>query len=108
MCIFSTPSLFAGIREIYPQEYEALRQDEKVLGFTLDNRKCLDDFVGAAKSCVYWKDKAAVRSIQTGAFSVRQVYVKDWKYAGGGVPWGRGRTVLRIAEGMAALRVIKI
>lgn len=83
MCIFSTPTLFAGIREIYPQEYEALRQDEKVLGFTLDNRKCLDDFVGAAKSCVYWKDKAAVRSVQTGAFTVRQVYVKDWKYPAG-------------------------
>ena len=83
MCIFSTPSLFAGIREIYPQEYEALIQDEKVLGFTLDNRKCLDDFVGAAKSCVYWKDKAAVRSVQTGTFSVRQVYVRDWKYPAG-------------------------
>ena len=49
-------------REIYPEEYEALRLDEKILGFTLDNKKCLDDFVGKAESCVYWKDRAAVRS----------------------------------------------
>lgn len=83
MCIFSTPSLFAGIREIYPEEYEALRQDEKILGFTLDNKKCLDDFVGKAESCVYWKDKAAVRSVRTGKFSVRDIYVKDWKYPAG-------------------------
>lgn len=37
MCIFSTPQLFAGIRELYPKEYALLCQDEKVLGFTLDN-----------------------------------------------------------------------
>ena len=83
MCIFSTPSLFAGIREIYPAEYEALKQDERILGFTLDNKKCLDDFVGKAESCVYWKDRAAVRAIQTGKFSARDVYVKDWKYPAG-------------------------
>lgn len=83
MCIFSTPSLFAGIKEIYPKEYEELRQDEKVLGFTLDNKKCLDDFVGNAKSCVYWKDKAAVHSIQTGYFSVDDVYVENWQYPAG-------------------------
>lgn len=83
MCIFSTPPLFAGIREIYPEEYEALRQDEKILGFTLDNKKCLDDFVGKAESCVYWNDRAAVRSIQTGKFAVKDIYVKDWKYPAG-------------------------
>ena len=83
MCIFSTPSLFAGIREIYPAEYEALKQDERILGFTLDNKKCLDDFVGNAESCVYWKDRAAVRSIRTGKFSAGDVYVKDWKYPAG-------------------------
>lgn len=83
MCIFSTPSLFAGIREIYPEEYASLRQDEEILGFTLDNKKCLDDFVGDAGSCVYWEDKAAVRSIQTGVFSVGDIYVKEWKYPAG-------------------------
>lgn len=80
MCIFSTPSLFAGIKEIYPKEYEELRQDEKILGFTLDNKKCLDDFVGNAKSCIYWQDKSAVRSIRTGSFSAEDVYVDDWRY----------------------------
>lgn len=83
MCIFSTPSLFAGIKEIYPREYEELRQDEKILGFTLDNKKCLDDFVGNAKSCIYWQDKSAVHSIRTGSFSAENVYVDDWQYPAG-------------------------
>lgn len=60
MCIFSTPSHFAGIREIYPEEYRALAQDENILGFTLDNKKCLEDFVGEVRSYVYWGDQAAV------------------------------------------------
>jgi hypothetical protein len=82
-CIFSIPSLFAGIKEIYPKEYEELKQDEKILGFTLDNKKCLDDFVGNAKSCIYWQDKPAVHFIQTGSFSVNDVYVKDLHYPAG-------------------------
>lgn len=31
MCIFSTPKLFAGIRELYPEEYELLKRDEIIL-----------------------------------------------------------------------------
>ena len=44
MCIFSTPQLFAGIRELYPKEYALLCQDEKVLGFTLDNHCDLETY----------------------------------------------------------------
>lgn len=84
MCIFSTPKLFAGIRELNPKEYELLRQDEKILGFTLDNRYDLDTFVGDAKSCVYHGDEAALQSLITGDFSVEDVYVKgDWLYPAG-------------------------
>lgn len=90
MCIFSTPSLFAGIKEIYPQEYEKLRQDETILGFTLDNKKCLDDFVGNARSCVYWQDRAAVHSIQTGMFSAEDFYVNDWQYPAGAFHGSKG------------------
>ena len=90
MCIFSTPSLFAGIREIYPEEYEALKKDEEILGFTLDNKKCLDDFVGDAKSCVCRKDQAAIRSILTGSFSKRQIFVKNWRYPAGAFHGAKG------------------
>ena len=84
MCIFSTPKLFAGIRELYPEDYEMLRQDEKTLGFTLDNHGDLDTFVGNAGSCVYHGDQEAIKSLITGAFSVDSVYVKgEWKYPAG-------------------------
>lgn len=84
MCIFSTPRLFAGIRELYPEQYEALKRDEDVLGFTLDNKCDLDTFVGDAESCVYHGDFNALRSLVTGEFSVDDVYVKGhWTYPAG-------------------------
>lgn len=84
MCIFSTPKLFAGIKELYPEDFEALRNDENVLGFTLDNKCNLDEFVGDTKSCVYHGDKEAIRSLVTGEFTTDDVYVKgDWLYPAG-------------------------
>lgn len=84
MCIFSTPKLFAGIRELYPEDFESLKQDENVLGFTLDNKCCLDEFVGEAESCVYHGDKDAIRSLVTGEFTVDDIYVKgEWLYPAG-------------------------
>lgn len=84
MCIFSTPPLFAGIRELYPEDYELLKQDERILGFTLDNKSDLDTFVGEAKSCVYHGDEAAIHSLVTGDFGVDDIYVTgDWMYPAG-------------------------
>ena len=83
-CIFSTPKLFAGIRDLYPEEYEQLKQDEIILGFTLDNKCDLDTFVGDAESCVYRGDKKAIHSLLTGEFTIDDVYVKgDWMYPAG-------------------------
>ena len=84
MCIFSTPRLFAGIRELYPKGYALLCQDEKVLGFTLDNHCNLETYIGSADSCVYHGDKEAIQSLLTGEFPVESVYVKGkWKYPAG-------------------------
>lgn len=79
-CIFSTPRLFAGYRELFPDEFEKLCRDEEILGFTLDNKCSLPEFVGDTPSCVCHDDKEALRSILTGEFSVEDVYVKDWSY----------------------------
>lgn len=84
MCIFSTPRLFAGIGELYPKEYALLCQDEKVLGFTLDNHCDLETYIGSADSCVYHGDKEAIQSLLTGEFPVESVYVNGkWKYPAG-------------------------
>lgn len=84
MCIFSMPHHFAGIRELYPEEFEKLCKDEEILKFTLDNNKSLLEYVGDAKSCVYHGDKEALHSLITGEFSVDDVYVKgEWKFPAG-------------------------
>ena len=84
MCIFSTPSLFAGIRELYPEDFELLKQDEQILGFTLDNKYDLDTFVGDTRSCLYRGDIPAIHSLITGEFGTDDIYVTgDWMYPAG-------------------------
>ncbi len=84
MCIFSTPALFAGVKELYPEEFELLKQDEKILGFTLDNKCDLETFIRGAGSCVYRGDKPAIHSLVTGEFTADDVYVEgDWMYPAG-------------------------
>lgn len=80
MCIFSTPRLFAGFRELFPKDFEELEHDEQVLGFTLDNKKNLNDFVNNAESCVCWNDKKAINSILTGEFGKDDIYTENWTY----------------------------
>lgn len=84
MCIFSTPKLFAGIKELYPAEYALLVQDEKILKFTLDNHCDLNTYVGNTQSCVYHGDSKAIHSLLTGEFTVDDIYVTDhWTYPAG-------------------------
>lgn len=78
MCIFSLPTHWAGIRELFPNQYEAIRQDEIRLGFTLDNKRNLDEYVGDAKSCVIHDDPRALRQLITGQFSQTDIYQKEW------------------------------
>lgn len=80
MCIFSTPRLFAGVKELFPDDYASLRYDEEVLGFTLDNKKNLDEFIGDTPSCVCWNDKKAIHSILTGEFGTEDIYTENWNY----------------------------
>lgn len=83
-CIFSLPSHWAGIRELFPDIYEAFRQDEIRLGFTLDNKKTLDEYVGDAKSCVYPGDQKALHQLVTGQFSQTDIYQDgEWKFPAG-------------------------
>ena len=84
MCIFSRPSLWAGIRELFPADYEAFRQDEKRLGYTLDTKVDLDTFVGDAPSCVHHGDPKALHQLVSGEFSVEDIYTKEpWAYPAG-------------------------
>lgn len=73
--IFSAPKLFAGIRELYPEEYQLLKHDEEILEVMPDNKCDLDTFVGNAKSCVYHGDEKAIRSLVAGKFSIDDIYV---------------------------------
>ena len=64
-----------------PEEYELLKKDEEILGFTLDNKKDLDSFVGDAESCVYHGDAKSLHSLVSGEFETADIFVDGpWMY----------------------------
>ena len=78
MCIFSLPSHWAGIRELFSERFAEVEEDERVLGFTLDNKRPLAEYVGDAKSCVYHSDPRALYQLTSGNFSVSDVEQQEW------------------------------
>lgn len=79
-CIFSTPTLMAGYKELYPEEFRLLCEDEERLGFTIDNKMCLEEYISGAKSCLDTSDKQALYAVLTGEYSVEDIFVADWHY----------------------------
>lgn len=89
MCIFSLPKHWAGIRDLFPEEVEAVKRDEQILGFTLDNKKDLETYIGDAESCLY-PDKKAIQQILTGTFTEEDIYTNNWKFPAGAFKGSEG------------------
>lgn len=83
MCIFGLPRHWAGIRELFPDWYNQFRQAEIELGFTLDNKKNLDEYIGNAESCVCRDNPKAIQQLISGNFTVDDVYAENWQYPAG-------------------------
>ncbi len=83
MCIFSLPSHWAGIRELFPERFAEVEEDERVLGFTLDNKQPLAEYVGDAKSCVCHSNLQALYQLTSGTFSVSDVEQQEWTMPAG-------------------------
>lgn len=84
MCIFSLPCHWAGIRELFPQEFERVCKDEEILNFTIDNKKTLLEYVGDTASCVTHSDLKAIEQLKTGRFTADDVFVDGlWQLPSG-------------------------
>lgn len=85
MCIFSLPQHWAGIRELFPGQYAAMRADEELLGFTIDNKKSLDEYTGNTLSCVCYSNAKALEQLQSGCFTVEDIYTEPecWEFPAG-------------------------
>jgi len=84
MCIFSLPKHWAGIRELYPHHFKKVCQDERILGFTLSNKKTLEEYA-SANSCLKTEDREAIRQLKTGEFTPGEIFVpeREWKFPAG-------------------------
>lgn len=56
---------------------------DSLLGFTLDNKKPLAEYVGNAESCVCHNDPQALRQLTSGEFSVTDVERQEWTMPAG-------------------------
>lgn len=83
MCIFSLPKHWAGIRELFPDWVQAVEEDERILGFTLDQKKTLAEYIGGAGSCVCHDDAKALAQLTSGEFSVDDVKKEHWTLPAG-------------------------
>lgn len=83
MCIFGLPKHWAGIRELFPDWVAAVEEDERILGFTLDNKKTLREYIGNTESCVCHDDPKALAQLTTGVFTLDDVYVETWALPAG-------------------------
>lgn len=83
LCVFSKKEQWAGIRELFPNDYAALLEDEKRLGFTLNVRQSLEDYVGTAASCVNRNNPRSLHQLVTGEFPIEDVYTQNWAFPSG-------------------------
>ena len=92
MCIFSLPKHWAGIRELFPEQYEAMKADEERLGFTIDNKKNLDEYTGDTDSCVSHANLHALEQLKTGSFSAEDIYTdpERWQFPAGAFKGSEG------------------
>jgi len=92
MCIFSLPRHWAGLRELFPNDVAAVQEDERRLGFTIDNKLSLEDYIGDAKSCVCRDDPEAIRQLITGNYDKSCIYTKpgEWVYPAGAFKGSEG------------------
>ncbi|WP_217506380.1 phosphoadenosine phosphosulfate reductase domain-containing protein [Paenibacillus xylanilyticus] len=92
-CIFSSPSHFAGIKEILPDYYENIVLAEIDLNFTLDNKLSLNEYVGNAPSCVQHNQQKAIHQLVTGEITPSDIILEDkekWTYPAGAFRHGIG------------------
>lgn len=92
MCIFSLPKHWAGIRELFPEQYKAMKADEERLGFTIDNKMNLDEYTGDAASCVSHANQRALEQLITGIFSTEDIYTDPnrWQFPAGAFKGSEG------------------
>lgn len=90
MCIFGLPKHWAGLRELFPAWVAEVEEDERILGFTLDNKKTLSEYIGDAKSCVCHDNPKALHQLITGEFGLDDVYSEYWALPSGAFQGAEG------------------
>lgn len=83
MCIFSKREQWAGVRELFPNEFEQLVNDERILGYNMHIGVPLEEYVGDAVSCVCYDNPVAIRQLVDGFFTPEEIYTNEWVYPAG-------------------------
>lgn len=83
MCIFSMPKHFKGIQEVMPERFQQLADFEREIGFTVDNKKDLYDYIKDANSCIVYKDPLLMDLVKRDTLPENYIYQEEWKMPAG-------------------------
>lgn len=83
MCIFSKREQWAGIRELFPGEFNRLIKDERILGYNMHIGVPLEEHIGDAVSCVCYDNPTAIRQLVDGIFTPEEIHTNEWVYPAG-------------------------
>lgn len=84
-CIFSTPDLWAMMREIAPDRFIALAETEKDLNFTIDNRKSIVELADMGNSRIPQSIQTSkyVEMALNDAINANDLKVESWELPAG-------------------------
>lgn len=83
------------MKSVYHDAFAAsINSAEKTIrcNFTLDNKLCLDDYVGDAVSCVDYSAEKAIEQLKSGWFTVDDIYTPShlWTFPSGAFHGAQG------------------
>jgi 3'-phosphoadenosine 5'-phosphosulfate sulfotransferase (PAPS reductase)/FAD synthetase len=77
-CIFSTPDLWAMLKQIAPDRFYQLVEMEKRLEFTIDNQLTLEEMAAMGKSRIPEGSEKWINMALGTSFDEKDVFIKDW------------------------------
>ena len=89
-CIFSTPDLWAMLREIAPDRFQKFVDLENELEFTLDNDRALEEIADMGNSRVPEGSERLVRLALKGGISEENFFLSKWELPPGALRGAEG------------------
>lgn len=95
-CVFSSPDLWAMMREIAPERFNSLVRMEKELNFTIDHKHTLEEMASMGsidRLPKEWRTSKYVKMALEGHFTVDDFFTEKWELPAGAFRGSEGGSI---------------